>query len=61
MRMFLIFLRMEHNQGHERDFLTVGSMGHAASIALGIALKKPNRQVGKAWSVFLIERGLKNC
>ena len=31
--------------GHERDFLTVGSMGHAASLALGIALKKPNRQV----------------
>ena len=53
---FVIFLRMEHNQGHERDFLTVGSMGHAASIALGIALKKPNRQVRKACSVFLRER-----
>jgi hypothetical protein len=32
--------------GHERDFLTVGSMGHASSIALGIALHKPRRQVG---------------
>lgn len=25
---------------HERDFLTVGSMGHASQIALGIALKR---------------------
>lgn len=33
------------NQGHERDFLTVGSMGHASQIALGIALQKPNRKV----------------
>ena len=41
----LFIYRMKHNQGHERDFLTVGSMGHAASLALGIALKKPNRQV----------------
>ena len=34
--------------GHERsgqDFLTVGSMGHASQIALGIALAKPDRQV----------------
>lgn len=29
-------------QGHERDFLTVGSMGHASQIALGIALEKEN-------------------
>lgn len=29
-------------QGHERDFLTVGSMGHASQIALSIALQ--NRQ-----------------
>jgi len=33
------------NQGHERDFLTVGSMGHASQIALGIALEKQNRRV----------------
>jgi len=33
------------NEGHERDFLTVGSMGHASQIALGIALAKPDRKV----------------
>lgn len=33
------------NEGHERDFLTVGSMGHASQIALGIALQKPDRRV----------------
>ena len=33
------------NQGHERDFLTVGSMGHASQIALGIALAQPERRV----------------
>ncbi len=32
-------------QGHEKDFLTVGGMGHANQIALGIALQKPDRQV----------------
>ena len=32
-------------QGHERDFLTVGSMGHASQIALGIALEKQDRRV----------------
>ena len=30
---------------HERDFLTVGSMGHASSIALGVALNKPDVKV----------------
>ena len=30
---------------HSRDFLTVGSMGHASQIALGIALARPERQV----------------
>ncbi|MQA60877.1 MAG: phosphonopyruvate decarboxylase [Actinophytocola sp.] len=29
----------------ERDFLTVGGMGHASSIALGIALREPEREV----------------
>lgn len=33
------------NQGHVRDFLTVGSMGHASQIALGIALAQPERRV----------------
>src|SRR3989344_5504598 len=37
--------RQINNLGHNQDFLTVGSMGHSSSIALGIALKKPNRQV----------------
>lgn len=37
--------REEKGQGHERDFLTVGSMGHSSSIALGIALEKKNRPV----------------
>ena len=37
--------RTAWNQGHERDFLTVGSMGHASQIALGIALQKPERRV----------------
>lgn len=35
----------ENRQSHERDFLVVGSMGHASSIAFGIALNKPNRKV----------------
>ena len=30
---------------HSKDFLTVGSMGHASQIALGIALEKSERQV----------------
>ena len=37
--------RTAMNQGHERDFLTVGSMGHASQIALGIALAKQDRKV----------------
>ena len=32
-------------QGHEKDFLTVGSMGHASQIALGIALEKTDRRI----------------
>lgn len=37
--------RAAMEQGHERDFLTVGSMGHASMIALGIALQHPERKV----------------
>lgn len=33
------------HEGHERDFLTVGSMGHASQIALGIAMQKSDRKV----------------
>ncbi len=38
-------LREARGQGHGHDFLTVGSMGHSSSIALGIALQKPERRV----------------
>mgnify|MGYP002767620521 FL=1 len=37
--------RTAQGQGHERDFLTVGSMGHASQIALGVALEKTDRRV----------------
>jgi phosphonopyruvate decarboxylase len=37
--------RAELKQGHNKDFLTVGSMGHANQIALAIALKKADRTV----------------
>jgi phosphonopyruvate decarboxylase len=37
--------RSAWGQGHERDFLTVGSMGHASQIALGIAMQKLDRRV----------------
>ena len=38
-------IREQRGEGHERDFLTVGSMGHASSIALGIALNAPERKI----------------
>ena len=38
-------IREIRGQTHEQDFLTVGSMGHCSSIALGIALAKPHREV----------------
>jgi phosphonopyruvate decarboxylase len=31
--------------GHEQDFLTLGSMGHASQIALAVALHQPDRLV----------------
>lgn len=37
--------RVRLGESHERDFLTVGSMGHASQIALGIALEKTDRKV----------------
>lgn len=37
--------REELNQEHDRDFLTVGSMGHSNHIALGIALMQNDRKV----------------
>ena len=38
-------IRERNHQGHRRDFLTVGSMGHAGMIALKIALERPDRRV----------------
>ncbi|MGC3976619.1 MAG: phosphonopyruvate decarboxylase [Nitrospira sp.] len=37
--------RVKKGEGHERDFLTVGGMGHASQIALGVALQRPDRSV----------------
>lgn len=41
----LFEFRAARGEGHEKDFLTVGSMGHASQIALGIALQKPGRRI----------------
>ena len=41
----LFELREARGEGHERDFLTVGSMGHASMIALSVALSKPERRI----------------
>ena len=38
-------LRDKHNMGHERDFLTVGGMGHASQIALAVAMQQKDRPV----------------
>ena len=37
--------RAEKKQSHKFDFLTVGSMGHSSSIALGIAINKPETKI----------------
>lgn len=41
----LFEIREENSQPHKYDFLTVGSMGHSSSIALGIALNKPESRI----------------
>lgn len=41
----LFEIRVANNQSHKYDFLTVGSMGHSSSIALGVAFNKPNSKV----------------
>lgn len=38
-------LRAKHSLDHAKDFLTVGSMGHASQIALGIALSRPHKSI----------------
>lgn len=37
--------RVANEQSHKYDFLTVGSMGHSSSIALGVAINKPERKI----------------
>lgn len=37
--------RAANGQSHKYDFLTVGSMGHSSSIALGVALNKPDTRI----------------
>lgn len=44
----LFEIREANGQSHKYDFLTVGSMGHSSSIALGIALNKPDT---KLWCI----------
>ena len=41
----LFFLRERRNETKSHDYLNVGSMGHASSVALGMALEKPDRKV----------------
>lgn len=37
--------RVANGQSHKYDFLTVGSMGHSSSIALGVAINKPEQRI----------------
>ena len=37
--------RTAAGESHKYDFLTVGSMGHSSSIALGIAIQKPHTKI----------------
>lgn len=37
--------RVSNRQSHKYDFLTVGSMGHSSSIALGVAVSKPEQRI----------------
>ena len=41
----LFEIRERRKQGHGHDFLTVGSMGHCSSIALGVAVNKPEKTI----------------
>ena len=41
----LFEIREANKESHQYDFLTVGSMGHASSIALGVSINKPNTKV----------------
>ncbi len=41
----LFEIREQNKESHQYDFLTVGSMGHSSSIALGISLNKPGHRI----------------
>lgn len=41
----LFEIREIKGDNHSKDFLTVGSMGHSSSIALGIALQEPTKKI----------------
>lgn len=41
----LFELRTARGESHRHDFLTVGSMGHSSSIALGVAAHQPDKKV----------------
>lgn len=41
----LFEIREENHQSHKYDFLTVGSMGHTSSIALGVAEQKKDTKI----------------
>jgi phosphonopyruvate decarboxylase len=41
----LFEVREKNRESHKFDFLTVGSMGHASSIAMGLALNLPHRLI----------------
>ena len=38
-------IRKKLSQSHSNDFLTVGSMGHASSIAMGLAISRPDKKI----------------
>ena len=38
-------IRDLRKENHDQDFLTIGGMGHASSIAIGIAKSKPNSEI----------------
>ena len=41
----LFEIRAANGQSHKYDFLTVGSMGHSSSIALGVAINRPEQRI----------------
>ena len=41
----LFEIRTNEDMSHKYDFLTVGSMGHSSSIALGVAINKPDTKI----------------